>query len=179
MENIELTPVGATDHTRGPASAPVTLIEYGDFQCPYCSEAHTIVSELERRFSGRMRFVFRQFPLREIHPRAAAAAQAAEAAGAQGKFWEMYDELFTHQRALADADFRRYARSAGVGDLERFDRELTTNAYQHAIDAAIEQGESSGVDGTPMFFINGQPFADEPTLESLSAALDAAAQDEM
>jgi protein-disulfide isomerase len=166
-----LSPVDANDHVRGPSDAPLTLIEYGDFQCPYCSAAHSVVGEIEARFAGRLRFVFRQFPLREIHPHAEAAAEAAEAAGAQGRFWEMYDQLFTHARALGREQLHAYAGTAGVPDLARFDRELDQQRYRPELDAAIERAESSGVEGTPMFFINGQPFEDEPTVEALSAAL--------
>jgi protein-disulfide isomerase len=175
MEEIVLSPVDATDHARGPADAPLTLVEYGDFQCPYCAQAHTIVADVERRFAGRLRFVFRQFPLREIHPHAEAAAEAAEAAAAQGRFWEMYDQLFAHSRALADADLVTYAKAAGVPDLDRFTRELRDGTYAPVLDAALERGESSGVDGTPAFFINGEPFEEDPSVESLSAALETAA----
>ena len=170
--DIELTPVSPADHVRGPSDAAVTLVEYGDFECPYCGEAHAIVSQIEKQFSGRLKFVFRQFPLREIHPHAEKAAEAAEAAGAQGKFWEMYDQLFAHQEALGDAELREYARIAGVADLERFERELKDGRYKRELDAALERGEESGVDGTPMFFINGQPFEDDPTVEALGAAIE-------
>jgi protein-disulfide isomerase len=172
MTDIELSPLSAQDHTRGPADAPLTLIEYGDFECPYCGAAHAVVAEIERRYAGKLRFVFRQFPLRDIHPHAEAAAEAAEAAGAQGRFWEMYEQLFSHARALGRNQLRGYAQAAGVPDLERFERELEAGHYRPELDAAIERAESSGVEGTPMFFINGQPFEDEPSVEALSAALD-------
>jgi NhaA family Na+:H+ antiporter len=176
MTQIDLSPVDARDHTRGAADAPLTLIEYGDFQCPYCREAHAVVADVERRFAGRLRFVFRQFPLREIHPHAEAAAEAAEAAGAQGRFWEMYDQLFAHSRALGDDKLRGYAQAAGVPDLERFERDVQERRYRATLDEAIERAESSGVEGTPAFFINGQPFEDDPTVEALSAALENAAR---
>jgi protein-disulfide isomerase len=172
MSEIELTPIGAADHARGPGDAPLTLVEYGDFECPYCSTAHTAVAEIERRFAGRLRFVFRQFPLRQIHSHAEAAAEAAEAAGAQGKFWEMYDTLFAHQRALGADALRSYARAIGVPDIERFERELAREYYRPELDRAIEQAEASGVEGTPSFFINGQPFEDDPNVDALSAALE-------
>ncbi|MGD0473765.1 MAG: thioredoxin domain-containing protein [Candidatus Velthaea sp.] len=176
MDQIELSPVDSRDHTRGPADAPLTLIEYGDFQCPYCSAAHAAVAEIERRFAGRLRFVFRQFPLRQIHPHAEAAAEAAEAAGAQGRFWEMYDQLFAHSRALGEDKLGAYAQAAGVPDLDRFEHDLAERRYLPELDAAIERAESSGVEGTPAFFINGQPFEDEPSVEALSAALEEALQ---
>jgi protein-disulfide isomerase len=175
MEEITLSPILASDHARGPADAPLTLVEYGDFECPYCAKARLVVAEIEGRFAGRLRFVFRQFPLRDIHPHAEAAAEAAEAASAQGRFWPMYDQLFGHARALGSTKLRDYAAAAGVGDLERFERELGSGHYRAEIDAAIERGESSGVEGTPTFFINGQPFEDEPTVEALGAALEAVA----
>jgi NhaA family Na+:H+ antiporter len=177
MSEITLSPVGAQDHARGPADAPLTLVEYGDFQCPYCSAAQAVVGAVERAFAGRLRFVFRQFPLRQIHPHAEAAAEAAEAAGAQGRFWEMYDQLFAHSRELGNDKLRAYAKAAGVPDLERFDRELTSRRYQPELDKAIERAEASGVEGTPTFFINGQPFEDDPTVEALTDALEAAARE--
>lgn len=172
MTEIILSPLSAQDHARGPADAGLTLIEYGDFECPYCSKAHAVVAEIEQRYAGRLLFVFRQFPLREIHPHAEAAAEAAEAAAAQGRFWEMYDQLFAHARALGNDKLRGYAEAAGVPDLERFAHDLASGRYRSELDAAIERAEGSGVEGTPTFFINGQPFEDEPTVEALSAALD-------
>lgn len=171
MSDIELTPIGAADHARGPGDAPLTLVEYGDFECPYCSTAHAAVAAIEQEFRGRLRFVFRQFPLRQIHPDAEGAAEAAEAAAAQGRFWQMYDVLFGNQHALGKADLARYAREAGVPDPARFERELSDGRYRPELDAAIERAEASGVEGTPMFFINGLPFEDEPSVENLSAAL--------
>jgi len=174
MTDIALSPVDAHDHVRGPADALVTLVEYGDFQCPYCVEAHAVVGEIEQRFAGRLRFVFRQFPLRAIHVYAEAAAEAAEAAGAQGKFWEMYDRLFAQSRGLVGGQLAQYARDAGVADLERFTRELEAGTYRGRIDAALARGEESGIEGTPSFCINGEPFEDEPTVDALSTAIEAA-----
>jgi protein-disulfide isomerase len=174
MNDVELSPIDATDHVRGPADAALTLIEYGDFECPYCHAAHALVAEIERQYAGRLRFVFRQFPLRSMHPHAEAAAEAAEAAGAQGRFWEMYDQLFEHSRALEPDKLRAYAQAAAVPDLARFERELTSGTYRPSLDAALARAADSGVDGTPMFFINGQPFEDEHTVEALTAALDEA-----
>jgi protein-disulfide isomerase len=177
MSETALPSVDADDHARGPVDAPLTLIEYGDFQCPYCAAAHPVVDEIERRFAGRLRFVFRHFPLRQIHPHAEAAAEAAEAAGAQGRFWEMYHELYHHSRALGDEHLHGYAKAAGVPDLERFDHELAAGTYRHVLDTAIERAEESGVEGTPMFFVNGQPFEEEPSVEALSEALEEAQAD--
>lgn len=174
MSEIMLSPVDAHDHARGPADAPLTLVEYADFQCPYCAEAEPAVREVERRFGGRLQFVFRQFPLVSIHDHAGKAAEAAEAAAAQGRFWEMTEQLFGHFHALDEAKLRGYAHAAGVPDLDRFERELRDGRYRPDIETALERAESSGVDGTPSFFINGQPFEDEPTVEALSSALEAA-----
>src|SRR5580765_3448668 len=102
-------PVGTRDHAQGPADAPVTLVEYGDYECPHCGRAHPIVKEVQRRLGSKLRFVFRHFPLKEIHPHAEHAAEAAEAAGAQGKFWEMHDRLFERQFALEDSSVLEYA----------------------------------------------------------------------
>ena len=114
-------PIGERDHIRGPADAPITLVEYGDYACPYCGSANPFLRGL--RLGDRLRIVFRNFPRVEIHPHAQHAAEAAEAAGAQGKFWEMHDHLFEHQQALEDADLVRYAGELGI-DVERFAREL-------------------------------------------------------
>src|ERR671916_1650610 len=116
-------PVGERDHVRGPASAEVTLVEYGDFECPYTKMARPGVRRLRHDFGDRLLFAFRTFPLTRIHPHAQAAAEAAEAAAAQGRYWEMHNLLFDNQRALEDKDLRHYAKQLGL-DLERFDREL-------------------------------------------------------
>ena len=102
-------PVGERDHAQGPADAPVTLVEYGDYECPYCGMAYPIVKQVQARFGDRLRFVFRNFPLTEIHPHALHAALAAEAAGSQGQFWPMHDAIFQHQHSLGDADLTRLA----------------------------------------------------------------------
>ena len=114
---------------RGRADAAVTLVEYGDFQCPYCGEAYPVVRELQERFGDQLRFVFRHMPLPDLHPRAPFAAEAAEAAGAQGRFWEMHDRLFEHQRELGDSDLRAHAEAVGVPDSDRFDAELREGVH--------------------------------------------------
>src|SRR5688572_16069159 len=121
-------PVTENDHAQGPANAPVTLVEYGDYECPYCGMAYPIVKSLQRQLGTDLRFVFRNFPLAEAHPHARHAAQAAEAAAAQGKFWEMHGMLFEHQDALADADLIGYARELGL-DAERVARELEAGTH--------------------------------------------------
>src|SRR5258707_869399 len=121
-------PVGERDHQQGPATAPVTLVEYGDYECPYCGEAYPIVKEIQLRLGERLRFVFRNFPLTQAHPHAEHAAEAAEAAAGQGKFWQMHDSLFEHQQALDDAQLVRYAVALHL-DQETFERELTAHVH--------------------------------------------------
>jgi Na+:H+ antiporter, NhaA family len=143
------------DHVRGSAEAAVTLVEYGDFQCPYCGEAYPVVRELQERFCDQLRFVFRHMPLPDLHPRAQCAAEAAEAAGAQERFWEMHDRLFEHQLELDDSDLRQHAEAVGVPDSARFDAELRDGIYSAQIEEDYRSGAQSGVPSTPRFFVNG------------------------
>jgi protein-disulfide isomerase len=147
-------PVGERDHIRGPADAPITLVEYGDYECPYCDTASPFLRGLRRRLGDRLRVVFRHFPRTEIHPHAQHAAEAAEAAGAQGQFWEMHDRLFAHQQALEDADLVRYAGELGL-DVERFARDLAEHVYAARVREDVSSGLESGVSRTPTFFVNG------------------------
>jgi protein-disulfide isomerase len=150
-------PVGADDHAQGPADAPVTLVEYGDFECPYCGAAYPVIARVQQRMGDRLRFVFRQFPIATSHPHAEAAAEASEAAGAQGKFWEMHARLYEHQDALGDADLRRYAEAIGL-DLGRFDREMADRTWADRVREQFMGGVRSGVNGTPTFYINGARY---------------------
>lgn len=174
-----LTPaVSDQDHAAGPAYAPVTLVEYGDYECPYCGMAYPIVKSLQRELGAQLRFVFRNFPLAEAHPHARHAAQAAEAAAAQGKFWEMHDILFEHQSALEDSDLIGYARSLGL-DAERVARELEAGTYAKRVREDFRNGMRSGVNGTPTFFINGERYDDswmneKKFVSALRAAAEAA-----
>jgi len=147
-------PVGERDHMQGPADAPVTLVEYGDFECPYCGMAYPIVKEAQRRLGDRLRFVFRNFPISTAHPHAEHAAEVAEAAGAQGKFWEMHDLLYERQSTLDDAHLQRFAEELGL-DVERFDREMNERRYEARVREDFMSGVRSGVNGTPSFFVNG------------------------
>lgn len=147
-------PVSERDHTDGPANAPVTLVEYGDFECPYCGRAEPIVEGIRRDMGGQLRFVYRHFPLAEAHPHAEAAAEAAEAAGAQGAFWEMHDTIFRNQTALEPDDLVGYASQIGI-DAQRVARELKAETYRAKVRADFRGGVRSGVNGTPTFFING------------------------
>ena len=167
-------PVGDRDHIQGPADAPVTLVEYGDYECPHCGRAYPIVKQVQQRMGRRLRFVFRNFPLRESHPHAQHAAEAAEAAGAQGKFWEMHDRLFERQFALDDDNLIEYAGDLGL-DVERFRRELAQRAYEPRLREDFRSGVTSGVNGTPTFFINGARHDDAWDLQPLLAVLERAA----
>ena len=146
-------PVSARDHSLGPADSPVTLVEYLDFECPFCAMARPVVRELRRRLGRRLRFVARHFP-RPEHPHARRAAEASEAAAAQGKFWELHDLLLEHQQALEERQLVEYAARLGL-DVARFRRELDEDAYHDRVQEDILSGIHSGVHGTPTFFVNG------------------------
>jgi protein-disulfide isomerase len=148
-------PVGERDHIAGPGDdAPVTLVEYGDYECPYCGMAHPLVKRAQRDLGKQLRFVFRNFPLSEAHPHAQIAAQAAEAAGAQGRFWEMHDMIFEHQDALEVEDLLGYAASLGL-DAKQIARDLDAGTYVKRVRDDFRSGVKSGVNGTPTFFVNG------------------------
>jgi protein-disulfide isomerase len=165
-------PVTARDHAQGPADAQLTLVEFGDFECPHCGRAHPIVKAVQRHFGKRLRFVFRNFPLSTIHPLAERAAEAAESAGAQGKFWEMHDALFEHQQALDEAHLGTYADALKL-DRARFDREMSARAHASRVSEDFMSGVRSGVNGTPTFFINGRRYDASWDVASLIAALEA------
>ena len=149
-----LSPDGAIDHIRGQASAPVTLIEYGDFECPSCLQAHTALKIMLPHFGQQLRFVFRHFPLREMHPHAELAAEAAEAAGAQGRFWPMHELLFTHQQHLKEKHLLDYAAQVGL-DLPRFQNEINDHVYLQRVQEHVWGGRHLGVRSTPTFYVNG------------------------
>ena len=163
-------PVGERDHVRGPSNAPVTLVEYGDYECPHCGRAYPIVKAVQGRVGNELRFVFRNFPLRESHPHAQRAAESAEAAGAQGRFWEMHDRLFERQFALDDEYLIEYAGDLGL-DVERFRAELVGRVYEPRVREDFRSGVRSGVNGTPTFFINGVRYDGSWDRDSLLAAL--------
>jgi protein-disulfide isomerase len=162
------------DHVQGPPDAPVTLLEYGDYQCPYCGAAHPIVKALQRHLGNNLRFAFRHFPLATIHEYAEAAAEAAEAAGAQGKFWQMHDALFENQHALDFDSLVAYAQELGL-DAERFAAELENQVYAPRVREDFISGVRSGVNGTPTFFINGRrhegSFDFETMLEAIQSRM--------
>ena len=158
MSEHRLTPaVSEQDHATGSTDAPITLVEYGDYECPHCGIAYPIVKAAQRELGNRLRFVFRHFPLAESHPHARHAAQAAEAAATQGKFWEMHDLIFEHQDALEDEELIGYARSLGL-DAERVAQELKAGTYAKRVRDDFRGGVRSGVNGTPTFFINGERY---------------------
>jgi protein-disulfide isomerase len=147
-------PVGPGDHVLGSPGGDLELVMYGDFECPYCTAAQSILQRVRDRLGERLRFVFRHFPLEEIHPHARQAAEVAEAAGAQGRFWEMHDALYGAGGHLAERDLLQIARKLGL-DVARVDEDLLSRRHRDRVDRDIETGRASGVTGTPAFFANG------------------------
>jgi protein-disulfide isomerase len=162
------------DHTQGPANAAATLVEYGDYECPYCGAAYPIVKEIQERMGERLQFVFRNFPITTSHPHAEQAAEAAEAAGSQGRFWEMHDLLYENQRHLEDQDLHAYAARLGL-DLETFDRDLAEHVHAARVHEDFMSGVRSGVNGTPTLYVNGARHDDSYQPDVLLAALEEAA----
>jgi protein-disulfide isomerase len=163
-------PVSDRDHVQGPPDAPATLVEYGDYECPFCGQAHPIVRAVQRRLGRQLRFAYRHFPLTEIHPHALGAAEAAEAAGAQGRFWPMHDLLFENQHALDDRSLVRYAEALGL-DVPRFVTEIAEHTHEPKIREHFMSGVRSGVNGTPTFFINGIRHDGPWDVDTLTEAL--------
>jgi len=161
------------DHIRGPDDAPVTLVEYGDFECPYCGQAESVIRELLAARGDDVRYVWRHLPLNDVHPGAQTAAVASEAAAAQGKFWEMYDVLLSHQGDLTPKDLVRYAGDLGV-DVGRFTDELRRSVYVQRVSRDVASADESGVSGTPTFFINGRRHYGVYDLDTLTEAITAA-----
>lgn len=152
-------PVGPGDHALGRATAPVTLVEYGDLQCPFCAGAHPVIEAIREKLGDQLRFVFRHFPLTEVHREAMLAAEACEAAADQrpDAFWSMQRHCFRHQRALGEAQLVAGAGALGL-DVERFTMDLRTHRFRERVTSQLESGLRSGVNGTPTFFINGDRF---------------------
>jgi protein-disulfide isomerase len=167
-------PVGARDHTVGPSEARLVLVEYGDYQCPYCGAAYPIVKQVQKRLGSQLRFIFRNFPLTNAHPYAERAAEVAEAAAAQGKFWQMHDFLFENQSSLGEPAFLfRHARALKLDDA-RLEREVAGHVYLPRVEEDYRSGIRSGVNGTPTFFVNDLRYDGAPQFEPLVAALQAA-----
>jgi protein-disulfide isomerase len=164
-------PVTQHDHVKGPFDAPATLVEYGDYECPYCGVAHPIVNQVLQHFGPKLRFVFRHFPLTEVHPNAEAAAESAEFAGAHGRFWQMHDSLYDHQDSLSPPFLLALARALGLSDLELRD-DLLSEKYAPRVKSDFLSGVRAGVNGTPAFFINGHLHLGGFAREDLVAAID-------
>ena len=164
-------PVTAKDHAQGPAAAPATLVEYGDYQCPSCGDVVPVVKKLQKHFGNKLRFVFRNFPL-EMHPYAESAAETAEFAGAHNNFWEMHDLLFKHQSNLADATLLKLAAQLKISEAD-LATALEKRSYAAHVHSDLNGGSRSGVTGTPMFYLNGALYDDEYDYDSLAAAIEA------
>jgi len=163
------------DHIQGRADALVTLVEYGDYECPYCGQAYPIVKAIQERMGDGLRFAFRNFPISTSHPHAERAAEAAEAAGAHGRFWEMHDHLYENQRQLQDDAMHSYAEALGL-DVDLFDEELAEHVHADRVHEDFLSGVRSGVNGTPTFFIDGVRHDDSFDFETLLLALQRAAE---
>jgi protein-disulfide isomerase len=167
-------PVSAEDHIDGPERAELELVMYGDFQCPYCTAAYPIVRRIRDQMAGRLIFAFRHFPLRQIHPDAEGAAEAAEAAGAQGAFWQMHNRMYESGAALSREDLIGYAVELGL-DPERIAAELDSGVHRPRVQRDVDSGIASGVTGTPGFFVGGRLYGGSFDPQSLTAALETSA----
>jgi protein-disulfide isomerase len=166
VEEFSSPVVTDDDHVRGPADAPVTVVEYGDYECPYCRGAFRDVHEMLDEYPGKIRFVFRNFPIQQLHPHAEQAAEAAEAAAAQGKFWEMYELLLQPYAHLDTDSLTSYAELIGL-DIGRFREDITELRYARKIDADMQEGLRNGVNATPKFYVNGRRVDGKVPLEHL------------
>jgi protein-disulfide isomerase len=168
-------PVTEKDHIAGPATALVTLVEYGDYQCPSCGDTFPLVQKLQKHFGDKLRFVFRNFPL-PMHPYAEHAAEAAEFAAAHEKFWPMHDLLYKHQANLSDEHLLKLAAQLGLPTHE-LTKVLTAGTYKSRVQEDLESGEKSGVTGTPMFYINGKLYEEDYDFNTIVEAITAAGND--
>lgn len=166
-------PVSAEDHAQGPEHAEVTLVEYGDYECPHCGRAYAIVKRVQNHFDKGLRFVFRNFPLNEMHSNAEAAAEVAEFAGAQGKFWEMHDRLFENQERLGQELFVELTEALGLSNAA-LSKALEEGSFEARVRADFNGGVRSGVNGTPTFFINGHRHDASFDFETLVSAISGA-----
>ena len=164
-------PVSSRDHQSGDPAARIVIVEYGDYQCPHCGIAHPFVKKLLKKFDRDLRFIFRNFPLQEIHPVAMPAAQAAEAAGKRSKFWEMHDAIFDHQDELSHDLLFRFAKDFRL-DLPQFLKDFKSKEVFEKVEQDFDSGIKSGVNGTPTFFLNGERINDyDESYESLEKAI--------
>jgi protein-disulfide isomerase len=169
-------PVTDRDHTQGPPGAPVSLVEYGDYECPHCGNAFPVLGDIRLMLGDALQFAYRHYPINLSHTHAQMAAEAAEAAGAQGRFWEMHAKLFINQDALDRQSFERYAIEIGL-DVARFQMELATGTYRHRVLEDVQSAEESGVSWTPTFFINDVRFGYAQDLNALTEALRTTAEE--
>jgi protein-disulfide isomerase len=168
---VELSaPVTERDHVRGSPDAPVVLVEYGDYECPYCARAYWVIKELLEQLGDQISFVFRNFPITETHPRAEAVAEALEAAGGQGRFWEMHDWFYEHQHQLEGLDLEHHAEDIGL-DVELWRKELRERAHLDRVHEDLETGRQSGVTGTPTLFMNGVRYRGDYEIATMIAAI--------
>ncbi len=164
-------PVGENDHAAGSKNAKITLVEYGDYECPACGAAYPVVKKVQEKMGDRLNFVFRNFPLTQVHPHAQHAAEAAEIAAEGGKFWEMHDVLYENQAALDDESLILYAKKIGL-DAEKFGEDLENGTYEEKVREDFMNGVESSVNQTPTFFINGTRFEGNWDYENLLKALE-------
>jgi len=164
------TPIGRDDHVRGPRDARIQLVEYGDFECPFCGQAEPVIRDLLAEFGDDLRYVWRHLPLSDVHPRAQLASEAAEAAAAQGAFWPMYERLLSRQDALRPDELVDHARSLGL-DVDRFTNDLRRHVYAPRVAEDVDDADRSGVSGTPSFCVNGQRHYGAYDVATLSAAV--------
>jgi protein-disulfide isomerase len=150
-------PVGPEDHSQGPENAKLTVVEYGDYQCPYCGQAFPIVKQLQKEFGDDFRLIFRNLPLADVHPHAEAAAEVAEALALQGKFWEIHDTLYENQRDLSTEALMGYINKVG-GDVERATKDIQSGVPRQRVETDFEGAIRSGANGTPTFFVNGERY---------------------
>jgi protein-disulfide isomerase len=171
IPNTKLTvPIEGRDHIQGNIKASITLLEYGDYECPYCGEAYPIVKEIQERLGEKLCFAFRNFPLANAHPHAVHAAEAAEAAAAQGEFWDMHDLLFENQDALEDENLAEYATALNL-DAKRLLKEVSSGQHEERVKEDFKSGMRAGVNGTPTFFINGERYDGPRDVEAFLEAL--------
>ena len=170
VEDFAVPEITGDDHVQGPADAPVTVLEYGDYECPFCRGGARDVHRMLDLYPGSIRFVFRNFPIPQLHPHAEQAAEAAEAAAAQGKFWEMYDLLLRPSSRLDLDSLLGYARDLGL-DIDRFRKEVTGRAYAAKIEGDVREGVSDGVNATPKFYVDGERIDGKLPLEGLENAI--------
>jgi len=175
VENITVPEITDTDHVLGPGDAPVTVLEYGDYECPYCRGAARDLHRMLDLYPGSIRFVFRNFPIPQLHPHAEQAAEAAEAAAAQGKFWEMYERLLDPSSGLDLDSLLGYARDLGL-DVDRFGKDVTGAAYAAKIEQDVNEGFRNGVNATPKFYVDGRRIDGKFPLEGLEDAIRASIQ---